>query len=313
MLSPAEGLGDARAGVVRLVSSAEARARAAAHTARAMGFEALAVLAPSDDLGRAQAAAFVETARRDGAQVVTVGEYDPTATDLDPDVKRFLGLDPATNERLRRYLRSHPKDGWKTFSPDIDFDLLFVPDTYDRAALIASFLVFYNVELRAAPHGEVVDSASLRRKHGGHVPAIVQLMGSSGWHDRALAVRGGPAVAGALIIDDFAGEPAQAEAEVGGGGDGFSARWRARTGRSPSAIAAQAFDAARMALAARRRALEGAPDDPRAAARRALSEAGLDERDAPRACAPAHVDPDGELVRDPVVLRLDGGEFVPAN
>src|SRR5207244_10491661 len=103
---------------------------------------------------------------------------DPTATDLEPDVKAFLGLDPLTNERLRRHLARHPKDGWKTFSPDVDFDLLFVPDEAERAALVASFLVYYNVELRTS---DDVDSLALRRKHGGRLPSFVQLLGGAGW------------------------------------------------------------------------------------------------------------------------------------
>jgi branched-chain amino acid transport system substrate-binding protein len=320
LLSPAEGLADASAGVVRLVSSAEGRARAAARAAIAKGFEAPAVLAPRDDVGRAEAAAFVEAFRAAGIDPAAAGEFDPTATDLEPDVKRFLGLDPATNERLRKHLRKHPKDGWKTFSPDIYFDLLYIPARYDQAALIAAFLVYFNVELRT---DESVDSVSLRKKHGGRLPSIVQLMGSAGWHDPALIARGAREVEGAYVVDDFVAEPAESDITVeytSAGAEEFSTRWRARMNRAPTAAAAQAWDATLMAFSARRVGLDAAgsaakvdasgaaADGPRvrAAIASALAAATLDDG----ACGPARIDAAGELFRGGVLLHIEGGAFV---
>ncbi len=321
LLSPAEGIADPGAGVVRLMSSAEGRARAAARAVLAKGFEAPAVLAPRDDVGRAEAAAFVDTLRAAGVEPAVTGEYDPTATDLEPDVKRFLGLDPATNDRLRRHLRKHPKDGWKTFSPDIAFDLLYIPASYDHAALIAAFLVYFNVELRT---DDSIDSVSLRKKHGGRLPSLVQLLGSAGWHDPALLARGGRDIEGAYLIDDFVAEAADDDATeeyTSAAALEFSTRWRARAGRAPTAVAAQTWDATLMALSARRIGLDAAgataakadaaghaADGPRirAAITSALAAATLDDG----ACGPAHVAPDGELARGAILLRVEGGAFI---
>jgi ABC-type branched-subunit amino acid transport system substrate-binding protein len=76
-------------------------------------------------------------------------------------------------------------------------------------------------------------------------------------------------------------------------------------GRPPSASAAQAYDAARMALAVRHHA--ALDKDPRAAAAAFLRRAELVDG----ACGPARVDEKGELMRAPIVLRVDGGLLEP--
>jgi ABC-type branched-subunit amino acid transport system substrate-binding protein len=144
-----------------------------------------------------------------------------------------------------------------------------------------------------------------RKKHGGRLPSIVQLLGSSGWHDPGLLSRGGRDVEGAYLIDDFVAEAGDDAAdEPSGAAAVFTERWQAKTGRAPTAAAAQAWDATFMALGARRRAASA--DDPRAAAAQFLSVATLNDG----ACGPAKVDKSGELVRGVVLLRVEGGEFV---
>jgi hypothetical protein len=237
--------------------------------------------------------------------VVAVVGYDPTATDLEPDVKGLLGLDPSRNERLRRHLaRRGRKDGWKTFSPDVAFDLLYVPDEVGPGALIASYLPYFNVEVRDS---DVMDLLSLRRKHGGHVPSVVQLLGSSGWFHPSLAARGGDAVDGALVVvpcavgaADSIDAPSDQAAEM-------AERFEARTGRPPGPVAAQAHDAARLFLAARARAAGAA--DPRDQLARALRGARLPDG----ACGPAGMNRDGALERPAALLQVDGDGFAPAD
>lgn len=302
LLAPAAGPdsgADVAAGVFRLWPAATWEAREAARLAVDTGHTRLAVLAPRDEHGARAAQAFAEAAARLGAEVVARGSYDPTATDLAPDIKAFLGLDPAVNERLRRHLRRHGmRDGWKTFSPDVAFELLYIPDEHQRAALVASFLPYFNVEVRSE---DFMDILYLRRKHRGRVPQVVQLLGSSGWHHPGLLPRGGPAVEGALVVDAFTGgadeDFASEDAAV------FAARFRARTGRVPGTIAAQAHDAAALLLEARRRIGTAAP-------RRDLARELAAARLTAGACGPAHMER-GALVREAVLLRVDGEAFVP--
>jgi ABC-type branched-subunit amino acid transport system substrate-binding protein len=294
LLAPDDGA-DAAAGVFRLVASPADEGRAVARLAAEDSFPTVAVLAPRDDVGRDAAEAFAAEAGRLGLQVTARGSYDPTGGDVQADVRDFLGLVPARNPRLAAHLARHGKAGWTTFSPDIPYTLLYVPDRYDRAAIVAAYLPYYNVELRTT---EAPDHDRLVRKHGGHVPQIVQLVGGAGWHHPSLPLRGGAAVQGALIVDDYAGEL---------GGDlavRFSADFQQRTRRTPSTAAAEVRDAAALLAAARAQAAGAA--DPRAALRAALAHARLDDG----ACGPAAMAPDGELERTPSVLEVSGDALI---
>jgi ABC-type branched-subunit amino acid transport system substrate-binding protein len=281
-------------GLWGLLDSPTTEAVDAAELAAALGVGTVAVLAPRDEVGAAAAAAFVAAATALDLTVVAQGDYALETRTLGADVKAFLGLDPTTNPRLAAHLRRFGKRGWQTFSPDIGFALLYLPDRYERAALVASFLPYYGVELHRE---DFPDLDALARKHGGRLPQVVQLVGSSSWHHPGLIARGGPAVEGALVIapcplDD--GDPA-ATAFV----DGF----RAATRRDPSPAAAAAHDAWRLLEAAR---VGVGGRDLRASLDAALAGASLDDG----ACGPARVGPDRRIDRTPAVMKVDAGAFV---
>ena len=295
LLGPEDGA-DPAAGVFRLVGSPGDEGRAVAELAKSNSFPTVAVLAPRDDLGAESAEAFVAEAQRLGVQVTARGTYDPTGGDVEPDVKQFLELVPAKNPRLAEHL-AHAKTqkiGWETFSPDVPYSLLYVPDRYDRAAIVAAFLPYFNVELRTT---EFPDPNMLRKKHHGQMPQVVQLVGGAGWHHPSLPLRGGTAVQGALLVDSFAGEL---------GGDlaaQFVTDFQARTNRAPSSAAAEAFDAA--TLVAQARAVAAGD---RTAFRTALARGKLDDG----ACGAARMDVDGELHRSYTTLEVQADELIVA-
>ncbi|HEY1548849.1 MAG TPA: ABC transporter substrate-binding protein, partial [Kofleriaceae bacterium] len=185
----------------------------------------------------------------------------------------------------------------QTFTPDVPFTLLYIPDRYDRAAIVAAFLPYYGVELHTS---DVVDVDELRRKHMGVLPQVVQLVGGAGWHHDSLPKRGGDAVQGALVVDSFAG------AQAGDAAAQLVAAFQQKTGRPPSSAAAEAFDAATL-VAAARETIAGAAD-PRAAMKRAIARARL----ADGACGSAAMDVDGELDRAPAILEVQGDDLVIA-
>ncbi len=301
LLAPADGA-DAASGVFRAVGSPADEGRAIARLAAAQSFPTVAVLAPRDDVGGEAADAFVAEARRLGLAVTAQGTYDPTGGNLEPDVKAFLNLVPAKNPRLAAHLARRGKRGFATFSPDIPFSLLYVPDRHDRAALVAAFLPYFNVETRTA---DFPDPARLARKHGGHLPQIVQLVGGAGWNHPTLPVRGGAAVQGALIVDVFPG------ARGGDASAAFAAAFQQRGNRAPTAAAAQAHDAAALVARARAAAAPAASrpaSDARGVMRAALARARLDDG----ACGPAAMGPDGELAREPIVLEVSGDQLILA-
>jgi len=295
LLGPEDGA-DPAAGVFRLVGSPGDEGRAVAQLAKSNSFPTVAVFAPRDDIGAESAAAFVAEAQRLGLAVTAQGTYDPTGGDVEPDVKQFLELVPAKNPRLAEHLAhaKTPKIGWETFSPDVPYSLLYVPDRYDRAAIVAAFLPYYNVELRTT---EFPDPNMLRKKHHGQMPQVVQLVGGAGWHHPSLPLRGGTAVQGALLVDSFAGEL---------GGDlaaQFVTEFQARTNRAPSSAAAEAFDAATLVAQAR-----AAAAGDRAGFRTALARGKLDDG----ACGAARMDVDGELYRNYATLEVQADELIVA-
>ena len=296
LLAPADGA-DPASGVFRLVGSPADEGRAVAQLAHDDNFPTVAVFAPRDDLGQEAAEAFATEAQRIGLQVTAQGSYDPTGGDLERDVKQFLNLVPSRNPRLAAHLARQGAKGWKTFSPDVPFSLLYIPDRYDRAGILAAFLPYFGVELRTS---EFPDAARLQRKHGGHVPQVVQLVGGAGWHHPSLPIRGGAAVQGALIVDVFAGDAGGEVAAT------FGAAFLQRTNRAASAAAAETFDAATLLAKARQDAAGAA--DPRTALRTALSRGKLDDG----ACGPARLDVDGELIRVPMTLEVQGDELIVA-
>ncbi len=296
LLAPADGA-DPASGVFRLVGSPSDEARAVARLALDDSFPTVGVLAPRDDVGQEAADAFVAEAQRLGVRVTARGTYDPTGGGLEPDVKQFLNLIPAKNPELAEHLRRNPKDGLKTFTPAVPFTMLYMPDRYDRAAIVAAFLPYFGVELRTR---EMTDPNQLQRKHRGVIPQIVQLVGGAGWHHPSLPVRGGAAVQGALIFDVFGVESGSDVAAA------FNAAFQQKTSRPASSAAAEAHDAATLVAQAR---FAAAPDrEPRAAFRTALAHAKLDDG----ACGPAAVGSDGEVARSPLFLEVQGDELVVA-
>jgi ABC-type branched-subunit amino acid transport system substrate-binding protein len=296
LLAPADGA-DPGAGVFRLVSSPADEGRAVAQLAHDDSFPTVGVFAPREDVGQEAADAFVAHAQALGLRVTAQGTYDPSGGNLESDVKQFLGLVPAKNPELADHLRRHPKDGWKTFTPSIPFSLLYVPDRYDRAAIVAAFLPYFGVELRTR---EMTDPNQLQRKHGGKIPQVVQLVGGAGWHHASLPVRGGAAVQGALIVD---------VSGIEGGSDlasAFDAAFQHKTRRAPSSAAGEAHDAA--TLVARARLAAAAAADPRAAFRVALARGKLDDG----VCGPAAIEANGEVSRSALILEVQGDELVAA-
>ena len=173
LLAPADGA-DPVAGVFRVIESPADEARFAARIAAERSFTTVGVWVPNDDVGNETADAFVAEANALGLTVTSRGSYDPTAKDLQPAVEQLLGLNPETNPRYKTFIARNGRRSKKAFTPDVPFGLLYLPDRYDRSALIASFLPYLGVETR---NSDFPDTEMLRRKHNGRVPQIVQLLG----------------------------------------------------------------------------------------------------------------------------------------
>jgi ABC-type branched-subunit amino acid transport system substrate-binding protein len=297
LLAPSDGA-DPSAGVFRVVDSPADEGRAVARIAAEDSFPTVAVFAPRDDVGQEAADAFVAEAKKLGLSVTAQGTYDPTGGNLEPDVKAFLNLVPAQNPRFAEHVRRvGAKKAFTTFSPDVPYSLLFIPDRYDRAAIVAAFLPYFGVELRTQ---EFMDPTKLQKKHAGSIPQVVQLIGGAGWNHPSLPIRGGAAMQGALFVDAYAG---MLGADTGAQ---FAQSFQQRTKRTPTAAAAQAHDAAWLVATVRKQTANS--PEVRGAFRAALARAKLDDG----ACGPAAMGVDGELQRAPAVLEVSGDQLIVA-
>lgn len=295
LLSPIASDRSMGPGVFRFALSPRFEAEQAAIVASELGHSLVAVLAPRDELGQMQARAFARSARSLGSEVVAVGDYDPAALELEQDLRKFLNLDPRKNRRLRQHFRLYGRKSRKSFSPDIDFDLLYIPDHSERAALVASYLPFFNVELQTR---DDLGIAGLRQKHGGRIPRIVQLMGSGAWLSPTLAARGGAAVEGALIVSTCPGGLAIDRSEQA---QAFYREFHKTIGHKASAASAMAFDAATMVLVAHKQATSrgGTSEDMRIALQAATLRDGV--------CGSFQMDQFGQVFGQIEVLRVESG------
>lgn len=295
LLAPESEGSNAENGVFRMMVSPGFEAEQSALVAVELGYRLLAVMAPRDELGQEQANAFAKAARAAGAEVVKIGGYGPDAATLERDFRDFLNLHRLTNDRLRKHLRTYGAKSWKSFSPEVGFDLLYIPDGLERGALVASYLPYFNVELRDR---DDMSTGRLHRKHGGVMPRVVQLMAPSAWNRPGLAARGGEAVEGALLLSTC---PGGIGTDLSALGTQFADAFQAANGRAPSGTAAAAYDAMTMVLRARKEALirGGQRRDLKRALRHVQLRDGL--------CGSLRMGPTGQVEGQIEVLRVESG------
>jgi len=103
--------------------------------ARTLGKERFALLARSDEYGRAVAEAFRAAVASQGGQVVKVEYYDPHSHDLTPAVRRL------TDAEARG--RGKGKETNQATGP-VPFDAVMIPDEGSRLRQLASLVTYYD-------------------------------------------------------------------------------------------------------------------------------------------------------------------------
>jgi ABC-type branched-subunit amino acid transport system substrate-binding protein len=156
--------------------------------------------------------------------------------------------------------------------PIIDFDAIFIPDSYERAALIASQLVFYDV-------------------------LGVRLLGTNLWNSPELIEIGGKYVHGALFPSGFF--PGSGYKGV----DSFVNKYKTNFGREPGLLAAIGYDTIRIV----KEILKGKDIKTREDLRSAL--AGNESFDC--VTGPMVFDDNRRAKRDPLLLTVSGSHFLP--
>ena len=189
-----------------------------AHAMDGRGLRRFGILHPRTSYGDNARDLFVSAVTRRGGSVPHVVPYAPDDKDL-RDEARLLGQKHG----------ARPEKG-KADPPTIDFDALFLPDSFRRATLVASALAY-----------EEFPVGSFRPQFGGHG---LLLLGLNGWNNPAVVDEGAEYMRGAVFVDAFLpdqGSPATAA---------FVSMYEGSFNREPALLDAVVYDTTRVVSAA---------------------------------------------------------------
>lgn len=130
------------------------------------------ILYPEDDYGEEMVKIFREEAVRIGGKVEKAISYSKQQTDFTQEINKLTGSIVNSPKKVR-----DDKAETKTLIP-INFEALFIPDSYRRVKMIASQLVFYDVK-------------------------GFKLLGTSLWNSPELLKKGDEYLDGAVFADSF--------------------------------------------------------------------------------------------------------------
>jgi ABC-type branched-subunit amino acid transport system substrate-binding protein/predicted negative regulator of RcsB-dependent stress response len=232
-----ESVGDGRPHVVTPAASPRLEGELlAAYSIQVLGIRTFAILHPRNAFGDALRTSFAAAVEKLGAQVVGIASYAPDAVDFAGPIRSLLGYDAigpgtkaalAKREKLRKRAKRLPGEqaaelrreanalrapGGGPLPPYVNFDALFIPDTYEMASLIAPHLAFHEVR-------------------------GVRLLGTSAWNNPGLVRIGGRHVNGAVFTGGYLQDSGLERV------DDFGTRYVGAFGKKPDYLGAQAYDA----------------------------------------------------------------------
>ena len=155
--------------------------------------------------------------------------------------------------------------------PIIDFQAIFIPDSFEKVGLIAPQLLFHDV-------------------------ANVLLLGTNLWHSEKLIEMARGYVQDAIVPDGFFVNSPSPRVQD------FVESYQELFGSLPGFLEAQAYDAAWI--------LFEAANKPGVRSRRTLKEAIMEVKDFPGVTGVTSFDETGDVDKDLYLLRIEGGRFV---
>jgi len=236
-----------------------------------MGLRRFAILYPANPYGTYFMNAFWDTVEKKGGVINAVEFYDPQGTDFTEEIKKMVGLfyprpNPETEEEAEES-EEDPK-------PTIDFDAVFVPDSYQGAAVISSQLAYYDV-------------------------VGVTLLGTDLWNSEELVEIAGRYVNGAIFPSGFfpgSGYPGVRE---------FVSQYSSSFGQEPGLLAAMGYDTIRIV----KQILEESSEQIKT--RWDLCAALAEARTFQSVTGPMSFDAQRRAKRNPLLLTVSGRHFLP--
>jgi ABC-type branched-subunit amino acid transport system substrate-binding protein len=274
-----------------------------------LGVERFAIFYPDEPYGISFMNRFWDELIRHDAEVVGIESYSPDQTDFKDSIKKLVGLYYPRTEEPSNEEMADDSGVWEKFlqyeqdqmewsdsgkpdafldealpdqdqqdeteeeqpQPIVDFEAIFIPDSFEKVGLITPQLLYHDVE-------------------------DVLLLGSNLWHSDRLIEMAGSYVQGAVVPDGFFVESTSAEVQD------FVDRYEEVFGKSPAFLEAQAYDAAMIVFEA--------VNAPNVRSRRTLMTALMEVRDFPGVTGRTSFDETGDVEKELYLLTVEGRRFV---
>ena len=244
-----------------------------------MGLKHFGILYPDNAYGRYSMNLFWDRLNDMGGTVTAVESYGVDDTDFADQIKKMVGLyypRPASLVQRLEDMKT-PEDEEDSIYPEepepiIDFDAIFIPDSFQRVAMIAPQLTFYDV-------------------------LEVQLLGTSAWQSPKLVEMAKDYIQGALFCSGFVGDSEEAGVRV------FIEEYRENFDADPGILAANGYDTIRL--------LKKVLSEEEIRTRKDLVNALLGSQGFEGVSGIITFDPSGEAEKEPVLLTISGSSMVP--
>ena len=223
-LSARSGILEQGAYVFRTALTPEKQVRALVRYSREkLGAKRFAVLFPEDNFGETYAKEYFNAVRSMGGEVTAAESYDPKQTDFKTIIENMIGtafpnfrraeasnLLEAEHAKVSRELTAREKARLQ-LPPIVDFDVLFIPDTYRPLGQIVPALLYADVNQPV-------------------------LMGPATWRNQQLLARAGQYLNNAVFVDAFAPERQNNITKD------FVEQFQVKNGSAPSSLSAVGYD-----------------------------------------------------------------------
>ena len=226
-----------------------------------LGLERFGILYPDNAYGRFCMNLFWDRLDELGGSVTAIESYPTDVTDFADQIKKMVGL----------YNKRKTTGGEKA-PPLIDFDAVFIPDTYQRVAMIAPQLAFHDV-------------------------LGVRLIGTRLWHSPKLIEMAKNYIQGAVFSSGFAVESENPKVL------GFVTDYKNNFGETPKILAANGYDTICL--------LKTIFAEDKLRTRDNLREALLEAPVFEGVTGSFSFDAEGEALKTPLLLTISGNRAIP--
>ena len=243
-----------------------------------MGLKRFGILYPDNAYGRYCMNLFWDRLNDLGGTVTAVESYGVDDTDFADQIKKMVGLYYPRPASLLQKLEDMktPEDEEESIYPEepepiIDFDAIFMPDSFQRVAMIAPQLAFHDV-------------------------LGVQLLGTSAWQSPKLVEMAKDYIQGALFCSGFVGNSEEPDVQE------FVGEYRENFDTDPGILAAYGYDTIRLL----KKVLSG--EEIRT--RKDLVKALLGSQGFEGVSGIITFDSNGEAKKEPILLTISGNKML---